>query len=62
MWRALARGRVFSLTILVSLAIGIGTAGAAFSCFEVFFLRALPGVRGADRVLAIYTAMPRISV
>jgi predicted permease len=54
-WRLLLRNRLFALTILFSLAIGMGSLGAAFSCFEVLFLRALPGVRGADRVLALAT-------
>ncbi len=55
--RLLVRDRLFSLTTILSLALGIGTAGAAFACFEVLFLRALPGVAGADRVVALYSQM-----
>jgi predicted permease len=54
-WRLLIRDRLFALTVLFSLAIGMGSLGAACSCFEALFLRALPGVRGADRVLALAT-------
>jgi predicted permease len=54
-WRLLARERLFALTVLLSLAVGMGSMGATFSCFAALFLRALPGVRGADRVLALTT-------
>ncbi len=55
--RLLVRDRLFSLTTIVSLALGIGSTGAAFACYEVLFLRALPGVEGAGRVVALYTQM-----
>ncbi len=55
--RLLMRDRLFSLTTILSLALGIGSAGAAFACFEVLFLRSLPGVEHADRILALYTQL-----
>jgi putative ABC transport system permease protein len=53
--RLLLRERRFSLTILLSLSIGIGSAAATFSAYEALFLRALPGIDGANRVLALAT-------
>src|SRR5262245_8383210 len=51
--RSLAKARGFTATVLLLLAIGIGTNTAMFSVVDAVFLRALP-YRDADRLMLVH--------
>jgi putative ABC transport system permease protein len=51
-WRQLRKTRVFTLTAVLSLGLGIGAAVTMFSAFRAVFLRSLP-YRNADRIVTI---------
>jgi predicted permease len=55
--RLVARNPLFTACITLSLALGIGLNGAAFSYFNALFLRPVPGVNDADRILVLYTSL-----
>ncbi|HYU34077.1 MAG TPA: ABC transporter permease [Thermoanaerobaculia bacterium] len=53
--RALSRNPIFTLSILLSLALGIGLNTAVFSLINALFLRPLPGVAEPDRVAVVFS-------
>jgi predicted permease len=55
--RLIVRDPLFTACIVLSLALGIGLSGAAFSYYNALFLRPVPGVNGTDRILVLYTSL-----
>ena len=51
--RLLGRSPIFTLTSIISLALGIGAAATIFSLTDALLFEATAGVRGADRVVDI---------
>jgi putative ABC transport system permease protein len=51
--RGLSRARAFMLVAVVSLALGIGVNSALFTLIHTAFLKPVPGVGGADRVVEV---------
>ncbi|HLV96809.1 MAG TPA: ABC transporter permease [Candidatus Acidoferrales bacterium] len=54
--RALVKSPGLSLTLVLTLAVGIGANTAIFSLLDVIALRPLPGVRSPERLVRIATA------
>lgn len=57
-FRALAKSPGLSLTLILTLAIGIGANAAIFSLLDVIALRPLPGVRSPEQLVRIATMDP----
>ena len=51
--RALIRSPIFTLTAVLSLAIGIGATTAIFTLVDTLLFRPPPGVRSADRLVSV---------
>lgn len=54
-FRTFSRNPLFTLSILASLALGIGLNTAIFSLINALFLRPLPGVTEPDRVVLMFS-------
>ncbi len=55
--RSLARTRGFTVVALLSVALGIGANAALFSFVHAAFLRTVPGVGQADRIVELLTTV-----
>ena len=58
--RALARGPVYTLTAITTLAIGIGATTAAYSVAGSILLKPLPFTE-PDRLVAVWSSLPRFN-
>jgi predicted permease len=56
--RLLARNRVFSAVVIITLALGIGLNTAVFSTVHGLLFRPLPGVAEPDRLVQVYRSHP----
>ena len=56
--RMLAKSPLFTGTVVVTLALGIGLNTAVFSAIDALLLRPLPGVRASNELVQIYRTSP----
>ena len=56
--RMLRKSPLFTGTVIVTLALGIGLNTAVFSAIDALLLRPLPGVRAPDELVQVYRTSP----
>lgn len=57
-WRMLAKTPLFTITVVLTLALGIGLNTAVFSVVDALLLRPTPGVRATDELVQLYRKWP----
>jgi predicted permease len=56
--RMLAKSPLFTGTVIITLALGIGLSTAVFAAIDAMLLRPLPGVRAPEELVQIYRTAP----